>query len=117
MPTFEQLEEDVAAVTSSMTRAESDRFEAAVAQLSPGTCHLCGSCTGQCPRRVQVADIMRYSLYHDGYGDRARAAELYRGLPAAASASACADCAECSVVCPWGVQVRSRMESLHVRIA
>jgi predicted aldo/keto reductase-like oxidoreductase len=66
---------------------------------------------------VQVADIMRYSLYDEGYGDRARARALYRAMPAAASAAACADCAECGVVCPWGVSVRSRMEGAHVRLA
>jgi len=41
---------------------------------------------------VRVADIMRYRLYHDGYGDRQRAAELYRSLPTKASAAACANC-------------------------
>jgi predicted aldo/keto reductase-like oxidoreductase len=117
MPTFEQLEEDVAAVTSSTAKAESERFEAAVARLSPGTCHLCGSCTAQCPRGVRVADIMRYRLYHDGYGDRRRAIDLYRAMPAAASAAACTDCDQCQVVCPWGVPVRARMERAHVRLA
>ena len=117
MPTFEEVEEDVAAATGRTSEAELAEFEGAVSQVSAGACHLCGSCTGQCPRNVQVADIMRYSLYHDGYGDGARAAELYRALPVAASAAACRDCSQCRVVCPWGVAVRSRMERAHVRLA
>jgi len=117
MPTFEELEEDVAAATSRTSEAELAEFEGAVSQVSAGACHLCGSCTGQCPRSVQVADIMRYSLYQDGYGDGARAAELYRALPVAASAAACRDCSQCRVVCPWGVAVRSRLERAHVRLA
>ena len=117
MPTFDELEEDVAAVTGRSSRAELEEFERGVAQIAGGACHLCGSCTGQCPRNVQVADIMRYSLYHDGYGDRARAVELYRALPAGGSASPCRDCPECRVVCPWGVPIRSRLESARVRLA
>jgi aryl-alcohol dehydrogenase-like predicted oxidoreductase len=117
MPTFQQLEENIGAVTSSMTKAEQAEFERAVAKASPGACRLCGSCTGQCPRGVQVADVVRCSLYNDGYGDRSRAVDLYRALPASVNAARCADCAECAVVCPWGVPVRSRMESAHVRFA
>jgi len=115
MPTFEELEEDVAAVTGPTAVAELEAFERAAAKIAMGACHLCGACTGQCPRGVQVADIMRYSLYHDGYGDRARARELYRALPAEASGGVCEDCDECRVVCPWGVPVRSRLERAHVR--
>jgi len=117
MPTFEELEEDVAASTGRRSEAELAEFEGAVSQVSAGACHLCGSCTGQCPRNVQVADIMRYSLYDDGYGDGARAAELYRALPVAASAAPCRDCSQCRVVCPWGVAVKSRLERADVRLA
>ncbi len=117
MPSFQQLEEDLAAVASPMTAAEGWEFEQAVAQVSLGACCLCGSCTGQCRQNVQVADIMRYSLYHDGYGDRGRAADLYRALPASGRAASCTDCSDCTVVCPWGVPVRSRMERAHVRLA
>jgi predicted aldo/keto reductase-like oxidoreductase len=117
MPTFDELQEDVAAATTLMTRAEQREFELAVAQVSTGTCHLCGACTGQCPAGVQVSDIMRYALYHDGYGDRARARSLYRELSATASAAVCRGCDTCAVVCPWGVPVRSRLERAHAIMA
>ena len=113
MPTFDELHEDAAAVTSPAASAELEAFERAVAKLSPSACHLCGACTGQCPKGVRVADIMRCLLYRDGYGDRARALDLYRALPSAASAAACAGCSECRVVCSWGVPVQSRLEKAH----
>ncbi len=113
MPTFEEVDEDRAAVDMTMSRAERQEFEHAVRLISVGTCHLCGACTGQCLRGVQVADIMRYRLYHYGYGDRERARELYRALPAGRSAAACTNCEQCRVVCPWGVEVRSRLEGAH----
>jgi predicted aldo/keto reductase-like oxidoreductase len=117
MPTFEQLDEDLGAVVTPPRQAEREEFERAVALVAAGTCHLCGACTGQCPQRVRVADIMRCRLYHDGYGDRGRARELYRALPAGASAAACVNCEQCRVICPWGVPVRERLEQVHGALA
>ena len=113
MPTFDEVAENCAAAAASPSRADLDEFERAVALVSAGSCHLCGACTGQCPQRVRVADIMRCRLYCHGYGDRQRASELYRALPASASAAACLSCRQCRVVCPWGVPVQGRLEEVH----
>ena len=117
MPTFDELEQDIAAATGAVTQAHIHEFEVAATSIAASACHLCGACTGQCPAGVQVADIMRYMLYHDGYGDQSRALSLYRSLPAAATAAACADCARCKAVCPWGLPIRSRMERAHAVLA
>jgi len=117
MPTFEELEEGVTAVRGKADEAEQAAFEKAVSTASVGVCRMCGACTGQCTRGVRVAEVMRYRLYHNGYGDRSRAVALYRALPASAGAAACGDCTECRVVCPWGVPVRKRMQEMHLRLA
>ncbi len=117
MPTFDQLEKNVAAAGRRLEPSERAEFEEAISQVSLGMCHMCGACTGQCARGVKVADIMRYRLYHDGYGDRSRAVALYGALPAGATAAACGDCANCPIVCPWGVPVRERMRDAHARMA
>jgi len=117
MPTFEELEEDVAGAGMRPDRAELEEFERAVELASAGSCRLCGACTGQCPRGVRVADIMRYDLYAAGYGDQGRATELYRLLPAGRGAAACGTCSECKVVCPWGVSVRSTLGRAHALLA
>jgi len=117
MPTFEELEQDCAAVTTGISKAELEEFEAAVTAIAAGTCHLCRACVGQCPAGVKVADIMRFALYHDGYGHRERAISLYRSLPVQTTSLACTGCARCRVVCPWGVPVKSRLEEAHARMA
>jgi predicted aldo/keto reductase-like oxidoreductase len=115
MPNFDELEEDFAAVANPVSLAELAAFETAVATFAAGTCHMCGACTGQCKYGVRVADVMRHLLYHDGYGDRAYAIARYQELPV--NAAACADCASCAVVCPWGVPVRARLEHAHAVLA
>jgi predicted aldo/keto reductase-like oxidoreductase len=117
MSTFDEVAEGLAAARGEIVESEQAAFEEAVQQASLGMCHLCGACTGQCKRGVRVAEVMRYRLYHDGYGERARAAGLYRALPAGASAAACGDCTDCRIVCPWGVPVRQRLLDLHGRLA
>lgn len=117
MPTHDEVQEAVAAARGEIEESAQAEFEEAVSTASLGLCRMCGACTGQCARGVRVADVMRYRLYHDGYGDRARGAALYRALPARASAAACTDCGSCRVVCPWGVPVRERMLELHRRLA
>jgi predicted aldo/keto reductase-like oxidoreductase len=112
---FDQFEVAYTAVTSPMTLAEREEFERAVAQLAVGTCHLCGRCLGECPAGVRIADVMRCLLYHDGYRDVAKARDTYRSLPV--NASACADCAECPVTCPWQVTIRPRLERAHAVLA
>jgi hypothetical protein len=117
MPSFDELEEDIAAASHTPSDADLEAFEKAVVSVSSGLCRLCGACTRQCPAGVKVADIMRYLLYHDGYGHRARAVSLYRRLPPGTSAAACAACQQCKAVCPWGVPVRERLRNAHSLLA
>lgn len=117
MKNFDELNEGYEAATTLPVEAEQAAFEEAVGRLALGTCHMCGACTGQCARGVQVAKIMRYRLYYEGYGDRERAVSEYRALPAAGTAAACGECDRCRVVCPWGVPVRGRMMRAHTQLA
>ncbi len=117
MKNFDEVNEAYQAVTMLPSAAEQAAFEEALGRLALGTCHMCGACTGQCARGVQVAKIMRYRLYNEGYGERDRAAAEYRALPAGGTAAACGDCDRCRVVCPWGVPVRDRMIRTHAQLA
>lgn len=128
MPTFEELEEDVRAASTAASEPEVEEFEEAVASIAVGSCHLCGRCTRQCPAGVRVAEVMRYWLYHQGYGQHERAAALYRRLPARESAATCSTCqplargessavGKCKAICPWGVPIRERMQQAHALLA
>jgi len=112
---FDQFSTAYEAIMSPMTLAEKEEFEQAVARLAVGTCHLCGTCLGQCPAAVKIADVMRCLLYHDGHRNFAKARDTYRSL--SVNASPCGECTECVVSCPWQVAVRTRLERAHGLLA
>jgi predicted aldo/keto reductase-like oxidoreductase len=58
---------------------------------------------------LPVADILRFLMYADSYGEFALGLSEYRGLSAEMGSVRCSDCSECSVHCPNGVQVVQRL--------
>jgi predicted aldo/keto reductase-like oxidoreductase len=56
-----------------------------------------------------VADVLRFLTYADGYGEFALGRERFLQLTSEQISARCGDCAECTVKCPFGVQVASRM--------
>lgn len=73
-------------------------------------CHGCGQHCEPAAGGVAVADILRYLRYHEVYGKRQRARELYQSLSPAARNLATADLAAAQAACPHGLQV---VELLH----
>ncbi len=73
-------------------------------------CHGCGHNCEPASGGVAVADIMRYLRYHEVYGKRQRARELYQALSPDARNLATADLAAAQAACPHGLQV---VELLH----
>jgi len=73
-------------------------------------CHGCGHHCEPASGGVAVADIMRYLRYHEVYGKRQRARELYQALSPEARNLATADLAAAQAACPHGLQV---VELLH----
>jgi hypothetical protein len=73
-------------------------------------CHGCGQHCEPAANGVAVSDIMRYLRYHEVYGKRQRAAELYQALPADARQIAGTDLTAAQAACPHGLPV---VELLH----
>jgi predicted aldo/keto reductase-like oxidoreductase len=53
--------------------------------------------------------MLRYLTYADGYGQLSLGCEYFLALPAEATSVRCNDCAICTVTCPFGVKVSSRL--------
>ena len=59
---------------------------------------------------MQIGATMRYLMYHDAYGDKAGARELFAKLPAGARNLAGVDFAKANAACPHGVDVAAHMK-------
>src|ERR1035437_96182 len=77
--------------------------------IRPLYCNMCGQCEGTCLKGLQVANTLRILTYADGYGQFGLARERFKELPVKHAEARCGDCADCTVKCPFGVQVSSRM--------
>lgn len=108
MPTFEILEENLAAAERGPAPGEEEALDAYVRATSSRTCRFCGSCLPACPQGIPVPDLLRYLAYHDGsHGKKAAARAAYRAVPRERNAAACRECGRCEAACPFGVDTRS----------
>ena len=105
----DQLEENLKAMGNPMTAGDQKILSAHLEMIRPVYCRMCGGCDGTCQKGLPVADVLRFLTYADGYGQFALGRERFQELAAEHAAVRCGDCAECTVKCPHGVQVQSRM--------
>lgn len=106
---MDQLDENVKAMAAPFASSDGKILEARLREIGSEYCRMCGSCTGTCAQGLLVADINRYLMYAEGYGEFSLGRENFRLLPAGMQDVRCDDCAECSVHCPNGVRVVQRM--------
>jgi predicted aldo/keto reductase-like oxidoreductase len=72
----------------------------------------CGECLDSCPERLPIADVLRYRMYAEDYGQEREGMRLYGKLER--SASVCASCsAPCLGSCPLGIPIQQRMSEAH----
>jgi len=105
----DQLEENIRAMSAPYTDADEKLLAARREEIRPYYCRMCGSCAGTCARGVPVADVLRYLMYAEGYGQFSLGRENFQSLPAEVASVRCSDCGECTVRCPNGVQVSRRL--------
>ncbi len=106
MTDFQELEEDVRAMSEPLTADEETLLALETERIGPRYCRGCGTCSGVCEKGVRVADTLRHLMYAEGYGQFAMARECYLEQPAGARQARCSECDACSVQCPNGVDVR-----------
>jgi len=73
-------------------------------------CHGCGHHCEPAAGGIAVADILRFLRYHEVYGKRRRARELYQALPPEVRNLATADLAAAQAACPHSLPI---VELIH----
>jgi predicted aldo/keto reductase-like oxidoreductase len=79
-----------------------EKYRLATAHLY---CHGCGHHCEPAAGGVAVADILRFLRYHEVYGKRQRARDLYQALPLEARDLTAANLAAAEAACPHGLPV------------
>lgn len=111
MTDMEQLEENMRAFSEPFSDADQKILTAHLERIRPLYCSMCGSCAGQCPRGIPVADVLRYLSYSEGYGEFQLARESFLSLPDEVRNVRCESCTACAIHCPNGVKVAQRLKT------
>ena len=109
MTDMSQLDENLKAMAEPITADDHKVLAAHLEIIKPLYCRMCGKCDGDCAKGLPVADVLRFLTYADGYGQFALGRERFLELTSEQTSVRCGDCAECTVKCPHGVEVQSRM--------
>jgi predicted aldo/keto reductase-like oxidoreductase len=109
MTDMDQLDENLKAMAQPFSASDQKLLATKLEFIKPVYCRMCGECEGTCAKGLPVADVLRFLMYADGYGQFALGREGFQQLPSEKADVRCADCTQCTVKCPFGVQVSSRM--------
>ena len=109
MTDIDQLEQNFGVMAEKFSDADAKILSARLQEITPYFCRMCGECKGQCPKGLPVADLVRFVMYADGYGQFPLGRENYQQLSMEHQQVRCADCSDCPVHCPHGVRVADRL--------
>ncbi len=109
MTDMDQLDENLKAMANPLTATDEKLLAAHLDRIGPLYCRMCSKCNGACAKGLPVPDVLRFLTYADGYGQFALGRERFKELAEEHAAVRCGDCSECTVKCPFGVAVQSRM--------
>ncbi len=112
MDTLAKVKENIAAAVDKQKLGQRDldaldRYAAATRSHACDGCdHLCGPAVNA---PVRIGHTMRYLMYHDVYGEKAKAKELFRQLPTEARRFGRVDFEGANRACPNGIDVAAHM--------
>ena len=121
MPNMTILQANVAAAVNKMQLSEGDkkRLERYSQKTAPGYCAGCGDiCEAAVSLDIPISDILRYSMYNHGYGDRDIASSLFNKLTAEVKANILkADYSLAEKNCPQNIQIGQILKKTHEDLA
>jgi predicted aldo/keto reductase-like oxidoreductase len=106
---MDQLDENRRVMSESFNLNDGKLLAARLERISPEYCRMCNECLGQCRYDLPVADLHRFLMYSENYGEFALGREQFQLLPAGLRQVRCSDCSKCTVRCPYGVRIVDRL--------
>ncbi|MDQ7006598.1 MAG: aldo/keto reductase [Acidobacteriota bacterium] len=112
MDNTRKLAENVAAARSprQLSMEEFQQLQRLATATAPWTCEGCSRhCEPAAGGKVPIADTLRVLMYHECYGETAKARRLFRELRPAGREIREADLVAASRACPQGIDIASRL--------
>jgi uncharacterized protein len=109
MTNISQVEQNVTSIKTALTREDQNILQTMFSYNSSRFCRMCGYCMGKCPKQLSVSDLIRTSMYLEGYSDIRLARLNYASIPVGNRQISCDNCTQCSISCPNGVAIRERI--------
>ncbi|MGQ9635454.1 MAG: aldo/keto reductase [Bryobacteraceae bacterium] len=109
MTDHDQLEENLQAMAAPFGETDQKLLSHWLEQIRNVYCRMCGSCEGRCSQGLPVADMLRYLMYAENYGQFSLGREHFQQLPEPVQAVRCSGCLVCTVRCPQGIPVAARL--------
>jgi predicted aldo/keto reductase-like oxidoreductase len=106
---MDQLEENLKAMSEAYSSHDEQLLARQLDFISPLYCRMCGECESQCAKNLPVANVLRYVMYADGYGQFELGRDHFKQLPSHLASVRCEDCTSCTVTCRHGVKVPERL--------
>jgi len=117
IPNMAILQANVAAALNKKKLSLRDKqlLEHFAQQTSSGYCAGCANiCESAVDLRIPISDIMRFSMYHNSYGDRDKALTLFNALPKDIKANILkADYSKAEKYCPQKIQIGKVLKKTH----
>ncbi|MFP5228076.1 MAG: aldo/keto reductase [Acidobacteriota bacterium] len=111
--TYDQMEQNFSVAPSlSYTRAEEEFLSDSRAVSEAQFCHQCGQCRPDCPRGVDIPELMRSHMYAVQYANYALAAQTMGSIAAGKGLSACVGCDSCLATCRNAVNIAMKIQHL-----
>jgi hypothetical protein len=121
MPNISQINENLSAVMDNQPLTKFDR--AILSEFASATCSgYCAGCASLCdsavPDTPYISETMRYLMYHDSYGDKTTAKELFRQIPDdIKNKLADADFSQAESICPNNLKINKLMKRAFKKLS
>jgi uncharacterized protein len=112
MTTFDQLALNFS-VMEDLVLTEGEKKDLKLSSLDGGGyCQNCRACVPQCPRDVEVPNLMRAFRYAEGYGNFSEAEFTLGMMPKDRGLAACRNCLDCQVQCRHGIPIDRNVKTI-----